>query len=277
MNKITWISSYPKSGNTWIRTVVFCALRGYLDLNELGTLIPNFSIFPNNIVGKDFYNPVDIRYRWLDAQKKLTSENENNIILKTHNAAGKYDVGIFPAPEYTLNAIYIVRDPRDVAVSYSKHFNTSISDAVRRMMSETHILNAQDRKVGNKGAEFTSSWNNHVTGWKNMSFPILFLKYEDMLEFPAQNISKLLEFMKIHPKISIEEIVKSTNFSNLAGQEKDCSFQEASPNTRFFRKGEKAQWKKIPSKSFHLLENKCHDLMTEFGYQSYPKKKKKHS
>ena len=275
MSKITWIASYPKSGNTWIRTAVFCALRGYLDLNEVSDLVPNFSIFPNNIVGKDFDNPVDIRYKWLDAQKKLTSENENNIILKTHNAAGKYDVGTFPSPECTLNALYIVRDPRDVAVSYSKHFNTSISDAVRRMMSETHILNAQDRSVGNKGAEFTSSWENHVTGWKNASFPVLFIKYEDLLEYPAQNISKLLEFMKIHPQISIEEIVKLTNFRNLVGRETDSGFAEASPHTRFFRKGAKAQWKKIPSKSFQILENKCHDLMTEFGYKSHPKKKKK--
>tara|TARA_E500000178_G_scaffold194302_1_gene192308 strand:+ start:134 stop:961 length:828 start_codon:yes stop_codon:yes gene_type:complete len=275
MSKITWIASYPKSGNTWIRIVVFCALRGYLNLNELGDFIPNFSIFPNNMKGKDFDNQADIRYKWLDAQKKLTSENKNNIILKTHISAGKYDVGIFPSPECTLNALYIVRDPRDVAVSYSKHFNTSISDAVRRMMSETHILNAQDRSVGNKGAEFTSSWENHVTGWKNASFPVLFIKYEDLLEYPAQNISKLLEFMNIQPQISIEEIVKLTNFSNLVGQETDSGFGEASPHTRFFRKGAKAQWKKIPSKSFQLLENKCHDLMTEFGYKTHPKKKKK--
>ena len=275
MSKITWIASYPKSGNTWIRTVVFCALRGYLDLNEVGGLIPNFSIFPNNMVGKDFDNQEDIRYKWQDAQKKLTSENENDIILKTHNAAGKYDVGTFPSPECTLNALYIVRDPRDVAVSYSKHFNTSISDAVRRMMSETHILNAQDRSVGNKGAEFTSSWENHVTGWKNASFPVLFIRYEDLLEYPAQNISKLLEFLKIQPQISIEEIVNLTNFSNLVGQETDSGFGEASPHTRFFRKGAKAQWKKIPSKSFQLLENKYHDLMAEFGYKSHPKKKKK--
>ena len=172
MGKITWIASYLKSGNTWIRTIIFCALRGYLDFNKVGILIPNFSIFPNNLVQEGFNNPVDIRYKWLDAQKKLTYENDDNIILKTHNAAGLYDIGSFPAPECTLNAIYMVRDPRDVAVSYSKHFNTTTSDAVRRMMSETHILNAETRKVGNKGAEFTSSWKNHVTGWKNTSFPV---------------------------------------------------------------------------------------------------------
>ena len=119
MSKITWIAGYLKSGNTWIRTVVFCALRVYLNLNEVGDLIPNLSIFPNNMKGKNFDHQVDIRYKWLDAQKKLTSGNENNIILKTHNAPGKSDVGISPSPECTLNALYIVRDSTDVAVSYS--------------------------------------------------------------------------------------------------------------------------------------------------------------
>ena len=157
MGKITWIASYLKSGNTWIRTIIFCALRGYLDFNKVGILISNFLIFPNNLVQEGFNNPADIRYKWLDAEKKLTYKNDDNIILKPHNASGLYDIGSFLAPECTLNAIYVVHDARDVAVSYSKHFNTTTSDAVRRMMSETRILNAETRKVGNKGTEFKSS------------------------------------------------------------------------------------------------------------------------
>ena len=168
--KITWISSYPKSGNTWIRAIIFCALRGYLDLNQIGDLIPNFSIFPNNLKNKNFSSPLDIRYRWSQAQKILVSKNENNIILKTHNAAGKYDFGFFPQEEFTLNAIYVVRDPRDVAVSYSKHFKTSIRDAVRRINSETHALSPDKHSNSNKGAEFTSSWKSHVQGWRNCTF-----------------------------------------------------------------------------------------------------------
>ena len=264
--KITWISSYPKSGNTWIRAIIFCALRGYLDLNQIGDLIPNFSIFPNNLESKNFSSPLDIRYRWSQAQKILVSKNENNIILKTHNAAGKYDFGFFPQEEFTLNAIYVVRDPRDVAVSYSKHFKTSIRDAARRINSETHSIKPDNPKEGNKGAEFTSSWKSHVNGWKNSIFPILILKYEDLLEHPAENIARILHFMKISPKIKVDDIMKFTDFNHLSRKEKDGGFSEASPHTNFFRNGSKSQWKKIPSKSFRAIEINNGKLMAEFGY-----------
>ena len=265
--KITWISSYPKSGNTWIRAIIFCALQGYLDLNQIGDLIPNFSIFPNNLVSKDFANSLDIRYKWNEAQKLLVSENKNNIILKTHNAAGKYDFGLFPLPELTLNAIYIIRDPRDVAVSYSKHFKTSIQDAVKRINSETHSLKPDKHKNGKKGAEFTSSWKSHVNGWRNSTFPILIIKYEDLLECPADNIIKILQFMRISPKTKIEDILKLTDFNQLSNKEKNDGFSEASPHTNFFRNGSKSQWKKIPSKSFRAIETNNANLMTEFGYK----------
>ena len=88
------------------------------------------------------------------------------------------------------------------------------------------------------------------------------MKYEDLLVYSAQNIAKILEFMKIYPQIRIEEIVRLIYFGNLVELETDRGFGEASLHTRFFRKGTKAQWKKIPSKSFRLLENKCCDLMT---------------
>ena len=264
--KITWISSYPKSGNTWIRAIIFSALRGYLELNQIGDLIPNFSVFPNKLLSRNFTNPLDIRFKWNEAQKFLVSENKNNIILKTHNAAGKYDVGVFPLPELTLNAIYVIRDPRDVAVSYSKHFKTSIVDTVRRMNSETHALNPDNWVEGNKGAEFTSSWKSHVKGWKNSNFPVLILKYEDLLQHPEENIQKILRFMKISPKITIEEIMRLTDFDYLSTKEKNDGFREASPHTNFFRNGSKSQWKRVPSKTFRVIETNNKKLMSEFGY-----------
>ncbi len=150
-------------------------------------------------MSEQFSNPLETRYKWNEAQHVLVSENKNNIILKTHNAAGKYDFRLSPLPELALKAIYIVRDPRDVAFSYSKHFNTSIGDAVRRINSETHALKPDKYKHGKKGAEFTSSWKNHVNGWRNCTFPTLNIKYEDLSAQPAEKITKILQFMTITP------------------------------------------------------------------------------
>lgn len=266
MNNITWIASYPKSGNTWVRSILYCALNGSLNLNEMGNFIPNFATIANKYLGDKFQDPMDIRYKWQHAQKQLSqraSSENKNIIIKTHNAAGKYDVGVFPSTEYSSNAVYIVRDPRDVAVSYSKHFNHSIKIAVEKLQDE-NLINVQP--ISRTRGEFTSSWQNHVRGWQNSKIPVLLLKYEDLLENPRENISKIFEFLSIKPLIKISEIIKLTNFKELSELENKNGFIEASPHTKFFRTGGKSQWKKIPSKSFKLVEKRNLELMKELGY-----------
>ena len=136
MKNITWIASYPKSGNTWIRAILYCAIIGELDINVLGKFIPSLANIASELLGDKFKNPMEIRFKWLEAQKRVSESAASKgiaSILKTHNAAGDYDVGIFPNYEYAANAIYIVRDPRDVAVSYSKHFNHSIKIAANKL------------------------------------------------------------------------------------------------------------------------------------------------
>ena len=266
MKNITWIASYPKSGSTWIRSILFCALNGSLNINEMGNFIPNFATIASTYLGDNFQDPMDIRYKWQQAQKQLSqtalSKNQN-LIIKTHNAAGKYDVGIFPSAEYSSNAVYIVRDPRDVAVSYSKHFNHSIKIAVEKLQDE-NLINIQP--ISRKRGEFTSSRQNHIRGWQNSEIPVLFIKYEDLLENPKENISKIFEFLSIKPLIEISEIIKLTNFKELSELENKNGFIEASSHSKFFRKGGKAQWKKIPSTSFKLVEKRNFELMNELGY-----------
>ena len=266
MKNITWIASYPKSGNTWIRTILYSAVLGRIDLNRIGNFIPNFAALASELLGDAFKDPMEIRYKWLETQKRI-SENaisqRKSCILKTHNAAGNYDVGIFPNSKFSANAIYIVRDPRDVAVSYSKHFNHSIKVAADKLNDDKLInLRREDRKRG----EFTSSWKNHVIGWKNAQIPVYLVKYEDLIARPYENISLILEFLKINPVIEISEILHLTNFKNLSELEKRTGFREASSNSKFFRTGSKAQWKRIPSKSFKAIEKNNGKIMKELGY-----------
>lgn len=266
MKNITWVASYPKSGNTWIRTILYSAIFGKLDINGMGSFIPNFAYLASELLGDGFKDPMDIKYKWLETQKRISESaisKSKSCIIKTHNAAGNYDVGIFPNPKFSANAIYIVRDPRDVAVSYSKHFNHSLKVATDKLNNDKLInLQPEDRKRG----EFLSSWKNHVTGWKNAQIPVYIVKYEDFIENPYENISFILEFLKISPVINISEILDLTNFENLSKLEKQTGFIEASSHSNFFRKGAKSQWKRIPSKSFKTIENNNAQIMKELGY-----------
>ena len=147
---IVWLASYPKSGNTWVRLF----LRSYLSENK-----KNFSInqkpddefkikrFPNHrtlkemqINTKDFF---EIAKNWITVQEKINLNNKLNI-LKTHNAMCTINGSKFTNKENTLGAIYIVRDPRDVAVSFSHHLGVSLSDVVDLILDKNNLILESD-------------------------------------------------------------------------------------------------------------------------------------
>ena len=116
---IIWIASYPKSGNTLIRSIL-CSLitsdNGILDLKNL-SLIPNFSqkrFFES--LTKERINIKEISKYWLDAQKKIVKRGKFKF-LKTHNSNCKINGNFFTNLQLTAGVIYIVRDPRDVLCS----------------------------------------------------------------------------------------------------------------------------------------------------------------
>ena len=174
MKNIVWLASYPKSGNTWVRAIVCSALFGSLDIRKLGKMIPNFSVIAAQLKQEKFDTPGQIRHLWGQAQKHLCeSSGSNRILLKTHNAAGVYDIGEFPSRQFTQKAVYVVRDPRDVAISYSHHFGHDLQTSINSLLNESNFnFNPKDLSRG----EFLSSWGNHVKSWRNTPFPVLLIR-----------------------------------------------------------------------------------------------------
>ena len=243
MKNIVWLASYPKSGNTWIRAIVFSALFGQMTIHELGGMIPNFAFFASQLNDGNFESPGQIRHFWEHAQSRLCqSAGNDRILIKTHNAAGIYDVGEFPSRKYSEKAVYVVRDPRDVAVSYSSHFGLSLESAINSLINESNMnFKPEDMSRG----EFLSSWGNHVKSWQHVPIPVLQLRYEDLIENPVKHIEEVLSFLDIKPVITIEDIVTMTSFEKLAKQEKTEGFAEAGKNEPFFRQGKQTQWMKF--------------------------------
>ena len=264
MTNIVWLASYPKSGNTWIRAIVYSALFGQMTIHELGGMIPNFAFFASQLNGGKFDSPGQIRHFWEEAQSQLCkSAGNERVLLKTHNAAGVYDVGEFPSRKHSEKAVYIVRDPRDVAVSYSSHFGLSLESAINSLLNESNInFKTEDLSRG----EFLSSWGNHVNSWQNAAIPVFQLRYEDLIDNPAKHIKKVLSFLDIKPVITIENIVTMTSFEKLAKQEKTRGFAEASKNQFFFRQGRKSQWTEFDENKFKKLIIKFEPVMRSLGY-----------
>ena len=141
MKKIIWIASYPKSGNTYVRAF----LSHYLfsknsnpDFNLLKK-IPKFEkkeTFANILNKKLSEDDLNFIEHSLYIQKKLIKKfDQKKLIFKTHHFFGEFNNHIFTDVNHTLLFIYIVRDPREVLVSYASHNNESVDELLDLFVS----------------------------------------------------------------------------------------------------------------------------------------------
>ena len=278
---IIWLASYPKSGNTWVRLF----LRSYLSKKEEEFNInqkPNddFKInrFPDNKMLKemqiDSSNFSEIAKNWITVQERINLNNRLNI-LKTHNAMCTINKGKFTNQENTLGAVYIVRDPRDVAVSFSYQLGISLTEVVDLMINKEHLISEKDFALEKKesGSTLLSSWSNHYNSWKNYNLSkILIIKYEDLIKKTFEKFYEIVLYLSKLEKIEIDvkRITKSielTKFHNLQDLEKKYGFEETTLSKTFFRKGKIGSWKQELNKDLTKKIQKAFEAeMIELGY-----------
>ena len=137
--KILWIASYPKSGNTFMRSLLSSLI--YTDSGEFNfNLLKKVKQFDIHLyfkfikmINEDDYRKLnDIKVAskyWKLAQKKFI-EIDSNFIFKTHAANLMWEKFKYTDEERTLGVIYLVRDPRDIVISYAHHMNKKIDEVV---------------------------------------------------------------------------------------------------------------------------------------------------
>ena len=110
---IIWIASYPKSGNTWVRSIIssyFFSKTGNFNFS----LLKIISLYP----GPKYFNtkirkPGEVSLFWESSQKSIV-QKQGQTFLKTHNALVALNNKNFTSEKTTLGAIYIIRDPRNI-------------------------------------------------------------------------------------------------------------------------------------------------------------------
>ena len=113
---------------------------------------------------------------------------EGLIFVKTHQAI-VVDRG-HPTINFavTAGAIYIVRNPLDVAISYAHHLGQPIDFAIDFL----NLKNAETSVTAKQVYEVYGSWSQHVLSWTRKPHPAIYvMRYEDMLGEPAKNFRRL--------------------------------------------------------------------------------------
>lgn len=267
---IFWIASYPKSGNTWLRSLI----ANYLWPNDSNPFenLKYIKSFPKR---KNFEGIVDegmlrddcfeIFKHFITAQDKINLNNELNI-LKTHNFAGSIFGYPFTNSENSCGAICIIRDPRSVVVSHAYHHGYDFEKSTNRILDKTVIA------VNDGYLEARLSWNVHYLSWKNINIPKIILRYEDLIDDPYNNFLKILEFINQFKKIDIDEnkindVIKKCAFKQVSDNEKKFGFVEKKGKENFFRKGLVDEWKVVLKKDLiQKIEKEFYKEMRELKY-----------
>ncbi len=240
---LIWLASYPKSGNTWLRCF-FSALfyEQDFDLNnlEFDEVYANQAIFSmlvkKNIAYFDEYNLEIERRKVLDFYLKT---KPSPYLLKIHD---KYTLSAYDdLPIFHTNRptaiIYIVRNPFDLTISFSKYLGLSVDEIINRYVCKTGATVFMDHRFPRQ----IGTWQEHLMSWKEQTeIPVIFIRYEDLKMNPYQNFKKILSFLSLDfTEEKIREAIKKSDFNTLKQMESMGGFRERLlADIPFFHSGE---------------------------------------
>ena len=275
---IIWLASYPKSGNTYLRSFLSTYLfskdgRYNFDLLKNIRQYPKSSLFFN--LGINIKDKHEVAKSHLKVQGILNKEKGIRF-LKTHSGLVKMDGYSFTDMNNSLGVIYIVRDPRDVVISYAHHIDKPVSETLK-LIEDNFMLDPEENSV----PVYTGSWTFHYNSWKpfKASNKYLLIRYEDLIKDKEKTFRNALIFIKNLSNGSFEvsdskikKVIQEIEFEKLKKLEEKQGFSEAKENKNgkkipFFRKGLSGQWKKnLDLKIINSIEKSCGKEMRELGY-----------
>jgi len=272
---IIWISSYPKSGNTWVRSIISSLIYsndGFFNF-ELLKKIPQFpkKKYFENFTEK-FQNIHELKKYWI-ASQNLINLDEKIKFFKTHHINCKIGDYAFTDRKNTLGTIYVVRDPRNLINSFTNHYRIDKNSA-KKFISSPQSVSGAIGKMNKQNNIFTilGSWKDHYISWTRKNSNLLILKYEDLLLDPYKEIDRIIKFLENlinfkHNEQKIKNIINSTSFEVLKKKEIDQGFEEAASDktslkkVNFFHLGKDNKWEQ------YLKKDEIDYLIDEFGYE----------
>lgn len=276
MSGIYWLASYPKSGNTWFRAFLQNLLVDGdrpVDINSLNTgAIASGRGWLDEVLGFDTaeLTPDEVDrlrpcvYRW-------SLQDDSIGYHKIHDA---YSLTVDGHPiisrEATLGAIYIIRNPLDIAPSAASHWGCSLEEAVNKLCQSDMALCKSRTSLPSQVRQRIGSWSNHVLSWVDApGLTVHVIRYEDMLATPTETFTRAAMFLKL--PIEVDRIAKALRFSDfreLSRQEAETGFKERLHHMeRFFRRGQSGEGRLNLSRTqIDRLIAAHATVMRRFGY-----------
>ena len=277
---IIWLASYPKSGNTFVRSL----LSSYIfskDGNFNFEILKNIKQFPDNSLFKrinvDTNNEEEMYKNYINSQKIFYNEKSIRF-LKTHSCFINREGFRFTDKHNTLGVIYIVRDPRNIVTSHSHHFQQTIKKSSENLLSHQYL----GKESQTHCTTYVGSWKYHYNSWKAFEKynRYLLIKYEDLVLDTEKTFLKILKFIALLGRVKFKldkekfnNTLKTTSFDKMKKLEEKETFAEAKVNfntgekIKFFNLGVENDWKKLLDIEVkNSLEKELKDEMKDLNY-----------
>ena len=273
MAGILWLASYPKSGNTWLRVFLanlFASTASAYDINELGRFFYGemSSDLYERAAGKPVSALSDYEIHRLRPQvhRQLASLRTETAMVKTHNAIAMRDGVSTITPEVTEGAIYVVRNPLDIVLSYADHYGIDVDSAILAMASSDNHTKTSPAAV----FQYLGDWSTHVRSWRDASgLHRHVLRYEDLSHKPIDAFAEVTRFLGLKTtRGQLRRAVRNASFGELKRQEKRRGFAEKSRHAEaFFRAGKANQWRAVlTAEQIDRMVEVHGEVMAEFDY-----------
>jgi len=252
---VWWLASYPKSGNTWLRALLLTLVSGKpADINRLsllGGFAGSRSQFDNAlgidgaVLSRD--QEANLRPRVFEF---MAAQAKRALYCKAHDAYHLTPAGepLFPASA-TRGAVYVVRDPRAVAVSLAHYTGQPIDVAIADMDNPEALSGGSTRRLSEHLRQRLLRWSDHVESWLGAPFPVHPVRYEDMQADPNAALGAVAAFLGLPcDRSAIAAAVEAATFSRLQAQERESGFIEKPRRAEaFFREGRADGWRQALS------------------------------
>lgn len=227
---IVWLASYPKSGNTFLRLLLYRYI--YTDVMET----------------KEVEERIPDLHKLLSQDKQLKLGLDGSVLVKTHFLLSSQH----PYFSNTVGFIYILRNPRDVIFSNARYLGCYKDKKLLHSFAENFIKNMGVDRWTKMGM---GTYPKHLISWLDgvSSFPHLFIKYKNLKDKPIETLTKVLEFLEIEiDENKIKEVVEDCKINNVRQME----IQEKQNNkTTLFPK--------LPEGEYFISQGKTNQSLAE--------------
>lgn len=270
--RIHWLASFPKSGNTWVRALLYAYQFGTVSLQQMkghvvGDQSPGAWFAASPVPWGLLTNDQKILIRYTAMMITAATNIQDSCIIKTHCANIRVNsVDLIPE-ELTGQSVYLVRDPRDVAVSYAHHMGIDMDESIKRMGNIGCALNHEEIGI----VQPTGCWSTNVKSWyEDGSFERSIIRYEDLIKDAAYELTHILGCFYDDIEVDQERVkyaVELCKFEKLKRMEEKDGFQEATKNGKFFRNG-KSTWQEVlTNEQVKQIEADHGEWMVKMNYE----------